>query len=118
MWGWVIDSTPQLFFPWERALVPTTAEIAWALGPIWTGVENRNITSRTEFRVLNCPLRSEWLYRLHYRDPQNMLQILLICQRKEEFVTCFRGSTFVYYTLVYPYILVLLLIGNTGKPKT
>jgi len=37
-------------------------------------------------------------------------------QRK--ILTCFRGRTFVYYTQVYPYKLVLLLIGNMRTLKT
>ena len=38
---WVLKAMPRPLDPLERAPVPIVQEAGWALGPIWTGVENR-----------------------------------------------------------------------------
>jgi hypothetical protein len=39
--GWVVNTTPQPFYPRERDPVPIVyKEAGWAPGPVWTGAEN------------------------------------------------------------------------------
>jgi len=34
VWGWVVNATPRLLYPWERDPVPIVQEAGWASGPI------------------------------------------------------------------------------------
>jgi hypothetical protein len=38
-WGWVFNTTPQLFHP-RKDPVPIAQEAGWASGPVWKGAEN------------------------------------------------------------------------------
>jgi hypothetical protein len=60
---------PGRFTPWERDPVPIVQEAGWAPGPVWTGVEN---LASTGIRSPDRPARSESLYRLSYRGPQQI----------------------------------------------
>ena len=48
--------------------VPIVQEAGWAQWPVWTGAEN---LASTGIRSQDRPARSESLYRLSYRGPQN-----------------------------------------------
>ena len=47
-------------------------EAGWALGPVWTGVDNLAPTP-TGIRSTDRPPRSESLYRLSYAGPQKVI---------------------------------------------
>jgi hypothetical protein len=66
IWRWVVNATPPLLYPRERAPVPTVQEVGRAPGPAWTGAEN---LAPTGIRSPNRPIRSESLYRLRYPGP-------------------------------------------------
>ena len=55
---------PSRFTP-RKDLVPIVQEAGWAPAPVWTGAENLALTG---IRSLDCPARSESLYRLRYPD--------------------------------------------------
>jgi len=38
--GWLVNATPQSFYPRERDPVSIVWEAVWAPGPLWTAVEN------------------------------------------------------------------------------
>ena len=38
--GWVVNATPQTFYPWGRHPVPTVQEAGRAPATVWTGAEN------------------------------------------------------------------------------
>jgi len=57
----VVRVTPRPLFTPGKDLVPIVQEAGWALGPIWTGVEN---LAPTGIRSPDRPARSQLLYRL------------------------------------------------------
>jgi hypothetical protein len=44
--GWVVNTMPQLLYPWERDPVPLVREAGWARGPVW---RVRKISPPTKF---------------------------------------------------------------------
>jgi len=62
---------PWLLFTPGKDLVPIVQEAGWAPGPVWTGTEN---LAPTGMRSLDCPARSQSLYRLNY--PANTMMLL------------------------------------------
>jgi len=55
--------------PREIDPVPKVQQGGWALGPVWTCVENH---APTEIRSPDRPARSESLYRLSYSGPKHL----------------------------------------------
>ena len=61
--GWVVSSTPRLFFTTGKNPVPIVQEAGWAPGPVWTGGKSRLHRDSIPDR----PARIQSLYRLSYR---------------------------------------------------
>ena len=59
----MVISTPRPLFTPGKDPVPILQEAGWALGPVWTGAENR---ASTGLQSPDCPARSQSLYRLRY----------------------------------------------------
>jgi len=65
-WWWMVNTMPWLLYRWEWGPVSIEKEAGWALGPIWTGVEN---LASTQIQDSNHPVPSGLLYWLHYPSP-------------------------------------------------
>jgi len=61
--GWEVSVTSRPLFTPGKDPVPIVQEAGWAPGPVWTGAEN---LAPTRMRCLDCPVRSQSLYRLRY----------------------------------------------------
>jgi hypothetical protein len=70
--GWMANATPRSHYSRERHLVPILQEAGWAVGPVWTGVENH---AQTGICFPESPARSKSLHRLRSPDPQ----LLCVC---------------------------------------
>jgi len=60
---WGVSVTPRPLFTPGKDPVPIVQEAGWTPGPVWTGAENH---APTGIRSLDCPARSQSLYRLRY----------------------------------------------------
>jgi len=74
--GWGVRVTPRPLFTPRKDLVPIVQEAGWALGPVWTGVEN---LSPNGIRSPDRPARSQSLYCLSYPA--------LVCSRSQRLNT-------------------------------
>jgi hypothetical protein len=73
--GWGVSVTPWLLFTPRKDLVFIVQEAGWAQGPVWTGAEN---LASTRIQSLDCPARSQSLYRLSYpAHTADMLRVKL-----------------------------------------
>ena len=50
-WEWVVNATPRLLYPWERAPVPIVQEAGWAPWPVWTALSPTGARIRTAQHV-------------------------------------------------------------------
>jgi len=57
---------PRPLFTLGKDPVPIVQEAGWAPGPVWAGAEN---LAPTGIRSMDCPARSQLLYRLSYLTP-------------------------------------------------
>jgi len=55
---WLVNTTPQSFYSWERHPVPVVHDAGWSLQPVWTGIEN---LASTTIRTPDCPACSSCL---------------------------------------------------------
>jgi len=55
----MVNTMPWLLYRWEWGPVSIEKEAGWALGPIWTGVEN---LASTQIQDSNHPVPSGLLY--------------------------------------------------------
>ena len=67
--GWGVSVTPRPLFTLVKDPVSIVQEAGWALGPVWTGVENLGPTG---IRSPDRPARSQSLYRLSYPAHQTL----------------------------------------------
>ena len=84
---------PAALYPGKES-VSIVQEVGWALGPVWTFVEN---LAPTGIRTPDCPARSQLLYRLSYRAPRTHTHVILsygnVCQVQK------RALSFLYSCL-------------------
>jgi hypothetical protein len=67
-WGGWSTPRPEHSTPWKDPVL-IVQEAGWALGPVWTGVEN---LAPTGIRSPDRPVRSESLHRLRYPGSQEI----------------------------------------------
>jgi hypothetical protein len=77
--GWVVNATPCPLYTRGREPVPTVQKAGWALGPVWTGVENLAFTG---IGSPHHPGSNELLYRLLFPGPLLIGVFPLIVARK------------------------------------
>jgi len=55
---WLVNTTLQPFYSWERHPVPVVHDAGWSLQPVWTSIEN---LASTRIRTQVCPACSSCL---------------------------------------------------------
>jgi hypothetical protein len=78
--GWVVSSTPRLYFTPGKDPVPILQEAGWAPGPVWTGAENL-APPGLDPRIVQPVAQS--LYRLSYPAQIWKTRILIMANRSE-----------------------------------